>query len=98
MKKNVDLHTDQEIAKIRILRSLAAGGSSPASALGYVAFPGYSFKAPQGAAFAVARILSEMCSQRLLRRERRGYSIAQAGANLLSSHAPASDGAPPIQP
>jgi len=78
-KKNVDMHTDQTKAEARILKALSRSPTCPASALGYVAFPGYHFKRPQGAAFAVSKILSSMVERKLIRRERRQFEITAAG-------------------
>lgn len=82
-KKNEGMHTQQGEAEIRILRLLSAGPQTMPSVLGYTAFPDYKFKRPQGAAFAVSKILSGMCDRKLVRRERRGFSIADAGREML---------------
>ena len=44
------------------------------SAIGYAAFPGYSFNAPQGAAFSVAALVREMEDDGLVRYASNGYS------------------------
>lgn len=58
------------------------------SGLGYAAFPHYRFKAPQGAAFAVARIVREMTDKGELRYSaiglRRGYYATWKGLKCLS--------------
>lgn len=78
-KRNEGMHTLQAVAEQRILRALASGKVAMPSVLGYAAYPDYRFNRPQGAAFAVAKILRKMCEKKLLRRERRGFSIAEAG-------------------
>lgn len=83
-KKNEGMHTRQADAEIRILRLLSRGAQTMPSVLGYAAFPDYKFKRPQGAAFAVAKILSGMCDKKLIRRERLGFSIADAGLETLA--------------
>jgi len=73
-KRNEGMHTPQEVAEQRILRALASGAAAMPSVLGYAAYPDYRFNRPQGAAFAVAKILNGMCEKKLLRRERRGFT------------------------
>ena len=64
IRRNSDLHTSQADSERLVLQVLAAPTVSghkvtlPLSALGYAAYPGYSFKAPQGAALAAAKTLS----------------------------------------
>lgn len=82
-KKNSEMYTAQDVAELRILRALSAGPQSMPSALGYAAFPDYRFNRPQGAAFAVAKILKRMCEQKLIQREKRGFSIMLAGSEKL---------------
>ena len=57
------------------------------SGLGYAAFPHYKFRAPQGAAFAVARIVREMMESGSLRYAsvgvRRGYYATWKGLTTL---------------
>ena len=56
-KRNIDKHTRSSEAKLRILRHIAQHGPiTLKSAMGYAAFPNYSFKTPQGAAFSVSGI------------------------------------------
>ena len=83
-KRNIDMHTAQEIAELRILRALSAGPQAMPSVLGYAAFPDYRFNRPQGAAFAAAKILNRMCEQKLIQREPRGFSILLAGTDRLA--------------
>lgn len=85
-----------------VLQALAppqAGGrpiALPLSALGFVAYPGYSFKAPQGAALAVAKLARSMQDRGLIGRSPggqgglgRGYVIRAAGVHALkSAHKP----------
>lgn len=84
MKRNIGMHTSADDAKKNILAYLAqhcADASSLASksTLGYVAYPGYSFKSPQGAAFAVAKIVSELEGDGLVRYESRSYPTYRRG-------------------
>ena len=83
-KKNEGMHTQQADAEARILQLLSKGPQTMPSVLGYAAFPDFKFKRPQGAAFAVAKILNGMCDKKLIRRERQGFSIADAGRESLA--------------
>lgn len=90
-KRNYDKHTTAAEAENNILAALVrAGADKPhlclsLSQLGYNAFPGYDFRAPQGAAFSVARIVRGMEQRGMLAYHcddfRRGY--------YLRSHSPA---------
>ena len=84
-KKNAGMHTSQDDAERNILSLLSRVPHAMPSVLGYAAFPDYKFKRPQGAAFSAAKILSAMCDKKLIRRERVGFSIAQAGREHLAS-------------
>ena len=89
LKRNIDKHTRSAEAKLRILRHIAQHGSiTLKSAMGYVAFPDYSFKTPQGAAFAVARIAREMFEDGLITdwlcHGPHGIQITQVGRFVLS--------------
>ncbi len=80
MGRNDDKHTDADVARANVLRHLSeCQYPIPKSSLGYAAFPGYRFKAPQGAAFAVAKIARELQDDGLIRLELRGWSITAAG-------------------
>lgn len=64
-KRNIGMHTSAEQAKRNILAFLAWNKSGwencySKSSLGYAAYPEYNFKAPQGAAFSVAKIVREL--------------------------------------
>lgn len=83
-KKNEGMHTQQVVAELRILRALSFGDKTMPSVLGYAAFPDYRFNRPQGAAFAVSKILSSMCDKKMIRREHRGFSLADAGREALA--------------
>jgi hypothetical protein len=84
-KRNHDKHTTAAEAESNILSALTrAGADKPhrcfsLSQLGYNAFPGYDFRAPQGAAFSVARIVRGMEERGLLGYHcddfRRGYYL-----------------------
>lgn len=78
MKRNIGMTTNADHAKENILRFLAraADMNQPTrkSAIGYAAFPGYSFNAPQGAAFSVAALVREMEDDGLVRYASTSYS------------------------
>lgn len=92
--RNYDKHTDATQAKINILKMLAStrdGVYANKSSLGYAAFPDYSFRWPQGAAFSVAKIARELEDDGLIRYRWsefvRVYEITQAGRNHLNESA-----------
>ena len=78
MKRNIGMNTSADHAKENILRFFASGAdmNQPArkSAIGYAAFPGYSFNSPQGAAFSVAALVREMEDDGLVRYVSTSYS------------------------
>ena len=78
MKRNIGMTTNADHAKENILRFLASGADmnqpTRKSAIGYAAFPGYSFNAPQGAAFSVAALIREMEDDGLVRYVSTSYS------------------------
>lgn len=84
-KRNIDKHTSAEQAECNIIGFLhRVGATTPEecrslSTLGYKAFPDYDFRMPQGAAFAVARIVRNMEQRGLLRHHcddwRKGYYL-----------------------
>lgn len=89
MKRNIDKYTSSDAAKRNILVGLLKGGTSK-SGLGFHAFPDYNFKAPQGAAFAVAKIAKQMEDDGLIKTtylyhgdEYMGYSIKLTEAGRL---------------
>lgn len=57
-KRNLGKHTDESVIVYRILNEMSQHGSMLKSAMGRVAYPDYNFKAPQGAAFAIAKVAS----------------------------------------
>lgn len=66
-KRNTDMHTSVEDAKRNILRGLLdSKHGTNKSGLGYLAYPDYNFKAPQGAAFAVAKIARQLEEDKLI--------------------------------
>lgn len=96
MKRNYDKHTSADEAKMNILSHLASntlGIRSLKSTLGYAAFPDYNFRWPQGAAFAVAKIVSDLEKEKLVTYSfgghgiQRGYGITQKGRNYLTVNA-----------
>lgn len=67
-KRNIELHTSADDAKRNILLGLLESNhGTNKSGLGYLAYPDYSFKAPQGAAFAVAKIARQLEDSKLIR-------------------------------
>lgn len=92
MKRNVGKHTDQATAELRILRVLRTYGTfirANKSQLGRVAFPDYSFKSPQGAAFSVAKIVRSLCDRKLVGEDFRehgqsGYYLRPEGVKELN--------------
>lgn len=96
--RNSGLHTakaDSELLVLQALASRRADGRQvalPLSALGFAAYPGYSFKAPQGAALAAAKLARSMQDRGLIGRNPggrngggRGYVIRLAGARALEA-------------
>lgn len=66
-KRNFGLHTSADEAKSNVLNHIINTGTvNSKSEAGYAAFPNYDFKAPQGAAFAVARIIRELYRDKLI--------------------------------
>ena len=94
-KRNIDMHTSAADAKRNILLGLLASKhGTNKSGLGYLAYPDYNFKAPQGAAFAVAKIARQLDDDKLIRTdytyhgdEYCGYKIqlTSAGRELAES-------------
>lgn len=98
IRRNSDLHTSQADSERLVLQVLASPTVSghkvtlPLSALGYAAYPGYSFKAPQGAALAAARLARSMVDRGLIGWSPggragggRGYYVQQAGIRVLEN-------------
>lgn len=96
--RNADLHTTQADSEILVLKALGytdANGRRvvlPLSGLGFAAYPGYKFKAPQGAALAAAKLARSMQDRGLIARAPggrmgggRGYVIRQAGIQVLQT-------------
>lgn len=84
-KRNIDKHTSAAQAENNIIEFLRRVGATKPdecrslSTLGYKAFPGYDFRAPQGAAFSVAKIVRGLEQRSVLRYHcddwRRGYYL-----------------------
>ena len=92
MKRNIGINTSADRAKENILRFLASADMNQPtrkSAIGYAAFPGYSFNAPQGAAFSVAALVREMEDDGLVRHVQTvhstGYMLTTAG-RIAAAH------------
>ncbi len=94
-RRNIGMRTSQAEADLNILRNLPiyrgrASEGLNKSSIGYAAFPTYRFKAPQGAAFAVAKIVRDLEQRGLVRRlsERTwsGYFITPEGQQHLKAH------------
>lgn len=85
-KRNWDKHTAAAMVEANIvahMRKWQCGRDRPllASSIGEAGFPDYRFKAPQGAALAVARIQRGMVDRGVLRRHLggHGYYLAELG-------------------
>ena len=96
--RNAGMHTNQADSEILVLKALVSPGADgrqvvlPLSGLGFVAYPGYRFKAPQGAALAVAKLARSMQDRGLIARAPggrvgggRGYVIRLAGIQALQT-------------
>jgi hypothetical protein len=92
MKRNESKHTSAEEAQRNILRHLNvhardARRALNKAALGYAAYPDYNFKAPQGAAFSVAKIVHAMEKEKWVQYHGsdwgRGFTITPAGQRRL---------------
>lgn len=91
--RNVGMHTDQADAEANILRALkpfdGCRRGANKSTMGYAAFPTYQFRARQGAAFSVAKIVRSLETRLLVhwsgREETRGYFITRQGQEHLAS-------------
>lgn len=90
MKRNVGMHTDADKAKVNILRHLATYPSTGflKSNLGRVAFPDYDFKRPQGAAFAVAKIVRELDDKGFVRLSEHHWYITRKGLDFINGVQP----------
>lgn len=91
-RRNIGVHTSQAEAELNILRALPlykgrASEGMNKSSIGYAAFPTYRFKAPQGAAFAVAKIVRDLERRGLVRWHSEqawsGHFITLEGAKFL---------------
>ena len=99
MKRNIGINTSAADAKEKILRFLESGAdmNQPArkSAIGYAAFPEYTFISPQGAAFSVAKLIREMEDDGLVRYVQTvhstGYMLTTAG-RIAAAHLQAPKG------
>lgn len=88
-KRNEGMHTSAEQARKNILRHLFEHGETYAlrypgtrpSVLGYAAYPDYNFKAPQGAAFSVAKILRHMKEEGVVTWNERGWFLTRQGVD-----------------
>lgn len=94
MKRNIDMHTPAEAAKRNILTHLARvsrdhRNPSAKAVIGKAAFPEYDFKRPQGAAFAVAKLVRELEDDGLVCHAvndcSRGYYISAKGLACLAT-------------
>lgn len=92
-RRNIGMHTEQGEAELNILRVLQpyrgrASEGHNKSSMGYAAFPNYRFKAPQGAAFSVAKIVRSMEERGLVHwhcdRDWSGYFITSKGLELIA--------------
>ena len=99
-KRNAGKTTTAEVAKNNILRALGGGDDLDQpfmkSAIGYAAFLDYNFKAPQGAAFSVAKLVREMEDDGLVRhvptRHSLGYVLTSKGRVAAAQLQPPKNG------
>jgi hypothetical protein len=91
--RNLGLHTDQAAVEANILRALETFDGrrrgANKSSMGYAGFPTYRFKAPQGAAFSVAKIVRSLEQRGLVRwcgrDETCGHFITRQGQEHLAT-------------
>ncbi len=84
-RRNIGKKTTAAEAEARILAGLARrdrAAGAPASSLAYMAFPGYDFRNPQGAALAVGRIMRGMYDRGLIRLCARGHGYVITNQGL----------------
>jgi hypothetical protein len=82
-KRNVGMHTEARAVESNILEAMkrhrvGRDNCAPPSCLGYWGFPEYDFRWPQGAAFAVSKIVRSMEQRGVIRYRfdgRRGYYL-----------------------
>jgi ribosomal protein S19E (S16A) len=86
VKRNIGMHTTAQEAKLRMLQSMQNDDRGALkSRLARVAYPEYDFRSPQGAAFSIARIVSEMSQDGLVRYDERGHVvITEKGRRLVA--------------
>jgi hypothetical protein len=77
-RRNIDRHTSAAQVEANILEHLRKHNITwrdgvPLSTLGYVGFPDYDFRWPQGAALAVSRIVRDMTRRGVLVPGSNGY-------------------------
>jgi hypothetical protein len=94
MKRNEGLHTPVTESRLNVLRFLSLHARTgrdcaPKSAVGRAAFPDYDFKAPQGAAFAVAKLARDLENEGLVSSHHddfcRGLYITSRGLSHLNA-------------
>lgn len=102
--RNSDKFISREGSRRAVLQGMLKGGYTydgrsglPTSAVAYLAFPGYAFRSPQGAALAVSGLVRSMCDEKLISRSsNRGYYLTREGASAARAisvcGAPAGDG------
>lgn len=89
--RNSELYTSASDAKHNILVFLAENSTTlhSKSRIGFAAFPNYCFRWPQGAAFAVAKIVRELENNKLVVAKIRsiggylGYTITEKGKSQV---------------
>lgn len=92
MKRNIEKYTSAADAKRNILAFLAqhypdSRTLAAKSRIGYAAYPDYDFKASQGAAFAVAKIVRDLEKEGLVGYTHRSYPLQVRGYYLtLKGH------------
>lgn len=83
-KRNIDMHTSADDAKRNILLGLLKSKhGTNKSGMGYMAYPDYNFKAPQGAAFAVAKIARQLEDAKLIYTHHKYHGNEYMGYSIL---------------
>lgn len=95
LRRNTDKHTSAHQSKMNILDSLSRHGPAfSKSCLAYRAYPGYTFRSPQGAAFAVAALVRSMHDEGLVCGacfSDLGMRITEKGRQALLAHLAATE-------
>ena len=90
LRRNIDKYTSSHQAKMNILERISRHGPAfSKSSLAYAAYPGYTFRSPQGATFAVAALIKSVEREGLVRGacfDDLGMRITEVGLQALAAH------------